>query len=82
MCVAVPGKIEELDELLAVVDVGGGATVRVRMDLVPEAGEGDWVLVHAGFAINLVDEESALETRQLLAEADMLMQQEGDQEEP
>lgn len=75
MCVAVPGKIEKLEETVATVDVGGGATVQVRMDLVPEAVEGEWVLVHAGFALDVLDEESALETQRLLAEADMLVRQ-------
>lgn len=69
MCLAVPGRIERVDEAVALVDVGG-ATVQVRMDLCPEAGVGDWVLVHAGFALEKVDEMYARETLTLLAELD------------
>ena len=72
MCVAVPGKITELNDETAMVDVGGGATVKVVMALCPEAIEGDWVLVHAGFALDKMDESEALETQAMLAEADAL----------
>jgi hydrogenase expression/formation protein HypC len=50
---------------MAVVDITG-VTRSVSLDLVPEAGVGDWVLVHAGFAIQIVDEEFANETLELL----------------
>ena len=72
MCVAVPGQVRTIEATRAAVDVGGGATVNVRMDLVPDASPGDWVLIHAGFAIDAMDEGEALETRRLLAEADEL----------
>jgi hydrogenase expression/formation protein HypC len=71
MCLAVPGRVEELEDVLAVVDVGG-ATVRARLDLVPDAQVGEWVLIHAGFAIDKVDEQYAKETLALLAEMDAL----------
>jgi len=71
MCLAVPGRVEQVEESVAVVDVGG-ATVRVRLDLCPDAAEGEWVLVHAGFALEKVDEEYAKETLALLAEIDGL----------
>jgi hydrogenase expression/formation protein HypC len=73
MCVAVPGRVEEIDDVTAVVDVGG-ATVRARIDLVPEVRVGEYVLIHAGFALERMDEEEALETLRLLAEADRLYQ--------
>ena len=71
MCLAVPGKIlgtEEREEIrLGRVEFGG--TVReVCLDLVPEAGVGDYVIVHAGFAISRLDAEEAERTYQLLAE--------------
>ena len=44
----------------------GGSTVKMRLDLLPEAQVGDYVLVHAGFAIQKVDEEEAQETLRLL----------------
>jgi hydrogenase expression/formation protein HypC len=71
MCLAVPGRVESIEESVAVVDVGG-ATVRARLDLCPDAGVGEWVLVHAGFALEKVDEEYARETLGLFAEMDEL----------
>jgi hydrogenase expression/formation protein HypC len=63
MCLAVPGRIESIQgddplERSGSVDFGG---VRrdVQLTLVPEAGRGDWVLVHVGFAIARIDEEEA-----------------------
>jgi len=68
MCIAVPGKVTVIDDLnMATVDHGG--TVRVASaDLVPEVVVGDYVLVHAGFIINVLDEEDALETLKLFDE--------------
>ncbi|MGQ9731511.1 MAG: HypC/HybG/HupF family hydrogenase formation chaperone [Candidatus Zipacnadales bacterium] len=71
MCVAVPGLVERIEGLCAIVDVGG-AMVQARLDLLPEAREGDWVLIHAGFALEKVDEQYARETLELLAEIDTL----------
>ena len=50
---------------MATVDIMG-VTRKVSLDLVPEAVEGDFVLVHAGFALQVVDEEFANETLELL----------------
>ncbi len=61
MCLAVPGKIIERGEELATVDLQGNR-VEISCVLTPEARLGDWVLVHAGFAISMVDEQDALET--------------------
>jgi len=65
MCLAVPGKITELrDESgvpMARVDFGG-ITRDACMAYLPEAGLGDYVLVHVGFAITKVDEEVAQQT--------------------
>jgi len=79
MCLAVPGRVESLEETIAVVDVGG-ATVRARVDLVPDAQVGEWVLVHAGFALEKVDEEYAKETLALFAELDELKAALGEEE--
>jgi hydrogenase expression/formation protein HypC len=73
MCVAVPGKVERIEDLSAAVDVGG-ATVIARIDLVPDVKVGEYVLIHAGFALEKMDEEEAQETLRLLAEADRLYQ--------
>lgn len=68
MCLAIPAKItEKHDGGLATVDILG--TVRdISVDLTPQAAEGDYVLVHAGFAIEVVDEQFAQETIDLIRE--------------
>ena len=71
MCLAVPGKIlgteEREQSLVGRVDFGG-IVREVCLDLVPEAEVGDYVIVHAGFAISRLDAEEAERTYQLLAE--------------
>jgi len=67
MCLAVPARIVELEGDKAVVEAMGNRW-RGRTTLLPEAKVGDLVLIHAGFAISIVDEEEAKETWQLLAE--------------
>lgn len=58
MCVGVPGKIIERNEYTAVVDVMGSQT-NVGIIFVPEVELGDYVIVHAGQAISIVDEQYA-----------------------
>ncbi len=66
MCLAIPAKIVDLgDGGLATVDILG-ATREIALDLTPQAGLGDYVLVHAGFAIEVVDEQFAQETIDLI----------------
>jgi hydrogenase expression/formation protein HypC len=61
MCLAIPSKIVQIDDLKAIVDVYG-ARRDINLMLLPEEVEiGDYVLVHAGFAIQKVDSESACE---------------------
>jgi hydrogenase expression/formation protein HypC len=67
MCLAVPAKIVERNDWLATVDVSG-VTRQVSLMLLPEAAVGDYVLVHAGFAIQAIDEEEALRTLELFKE--------------
>jgi hydrogenase expression/formation protein HypC len=55
--------------MMGVVDVRGNR-LRAGLALVPEARPGDWVLVHAGFAITQVTPEDAAETNQLLDQMD------------
>lgn len=69
MCLAIPARIIELTDDKAVVDAMGNR-FKARTTLLPEAKIGNLVLVHAGFAIGLVDEEEAKETWQLIAEID------------
>lgn len=67
MCLAVPGKIVDKQDMLATVDISG-VTRKVSLMLLPEAGEGDFVLVHAGFAIQRLDEAEARKTLELFKE--------------
>ena len=67
MCLAVPAKVLEITGSLARVAVNG-VEREASLMLLPEAKQGDYVLVHAGFAMQLVDEKEAEETYALLAE--------------
>ena len=64
MCLAIPAKILGINDSLAQVDFGRGVTREVNIMLV-EAKVGDYVLVHAGYAIEVLEEEDALETLRL-----------------
>ncbi|CAN5341214.1 HypC/HybG/HupF family hydrogenase formation chaperone [soil metagenome] len=61
MCLAVPAKLVECDETSAVADLHGNR-VRISTALVPEVRSGDWVLLHAGFAIQKLDGDDVSET--------------------
>ncbi|MHC4427217.1 MAG: HypC/HybG/HupF family hydrogenase formation chaperone [Planctomycetota bacterium] len=65
MCLALPAKIIERNGLESWV-VLGDARMRVNLVMTPEAQVGEWVLVHAGFAIQQVPESEALETWQII----------------
>ena len=65
MCLAIPARIVELEGDKAVVDAMGNR-FKAKTTLLPEAKLGSLVLVHAGFAISLVDEEEAKETWRLI----------------
>ena len=68
MCLAIPARITEMKEdRLATVDILG-VTRDVSLDLTPQAALGDFVLVHAGFAIEVVDPDYAQETIDLINE--------------
>ena len=67
MCLAVPARIVELEGDRAIVDAMGSRW-KAKTTLLPDAKLGDVVLVHAGFAIALVDEEEARKTWELFAE--------------
>lgn len=64
MCLAIPGKIISIEQDKAHVDFGEGVLREVNIVLV-NAKLGDYVLVHAGYAIQLLDREEAQETLQL-----------------
>jgi hydrogenase expression/formation protein HypC len=68
MCVAIPSKIISKDDLMATIEVYG-ARRQVNLMLLPEEAEvGDYVLVHAGFAIQKIDEEAGQESLKLFDE--------------
>jgi len=69
MCLAVPGKIVDIDtkDESATVDYGDGTKRKANITLV-EVEIGDYVLVHAGFAIQVLDEKEAEETLDLFRE--------------
>lgn len=69
MCLAIPARIVEMDGENVVVDAMG-AKWRAKTTLLPSAKLGDLVLVHAGFAIALVDEQEAKKTWELIEEID------------
>jgi len=67
MCLAIPAKIKSIEEDKAKVDFGEGVLREVNITLV-NAKVGDYVLVHAGYAIQVLDEEEAQETLRLWKE--------------
>jgi hydrogenase expression/formation protein HypC len=71
MCLAIPGKILSIakieDGVMRTAKVlFGGITKETNLHLVPEAKEGDYVLVHVGVALSIVDEEEAQKTLKFL----------------
>ncbi len=72
MCLAIPARIVELEGDRAVVDAMGNR-FKAKTTLLPKAKLGDLVLVHAGFAISMVDEEEAKKTWQLISEINEFM---------
>ena len=71
MCLAVPGKIEEIDRLspmtMARVNFEG-VSKEICIEWVPDAKIGDYVVVHAGFALTVLDEDEALENLRVIRE--------------
>jgi len=69
MCLAIPGKVAEIQQKEGVRAgrvLFGGIVREACLDFVPEAREGDYVMVHVGFAISVVDKEEAERTYALL----------------
>jgi len=64
MCLAVPLRIEAIEGEMATVELGG-VRRQVSLVLTPEAQVGDYVIVHTGFALSMLDEEEARETLEL-----------------
>ena len=68
MCLAIPSRITRIENEMATIDVDG-VQRQASLLLLEDAGVGDYVIVHAGFAIQKVDEQAAMETLQFLREA-------------
>jgi hydrogenase expression/formation protein HypC len=68
MCLAIPSKIVRIDGEMAVIDVDGTQR-EASLLLLEDARVGDYVIVHAGFALHKIDETTAMETLDLLREA-------------
>jgi len=67
MCLAIPVLVKSIDGRLAEVEVGG-VSRQVSIWLTPEVKVGDYVLLHTGYAISIIDEDEAEETLKLLTE--------------
>ena len=82
MCLAIPGRIVEVNEdedalmRMGKVDFGG-VTREVCLAYVPETQIGDYVIVHVGFAISQIDEAEAQETLELMVESGILGKEQG-----
>ncbi|HHW29354.1 MAG TPA: HypC/HybG/HupF family hydrogenase formation chaperone [Syntrophomonadaceae bacterium] len=68
MCLAIPSKILKIKGQMAEVDIGGNVK-EVNIMLTPEAKVGDYVLLHAGYAIQVIDEKAANEIFEAWEEA-------------
>ncbi|MEW5744670.1 MAG: HypC/HybG/HupF family hydrogenase formation chaperone [Nitrospirota bacterium] len=77
MCIAIPGRVIEITDAMAKVDVAG-ARKEASLMLMDDVKVGDYVIVHAGFAIQKVDDAEAQETLRLLSE--FLREDPGDHE--
>ena len=77
MCLAIPSKIVEIKEGLGIIDADG-VIRKVSLLLLDEAKVGDYVIVHAGFALHKIDEEAAMESLSILRQALALTEQETD----
>jgi hydrogenase expression/formation protein HypC len=81
MCLAIPGEVLSTEENLATVDVGG-VEQEVRLDtLTEEVDQGDYLLVHTGFAIQKLSQEEANETLEIfdeLIETNKKLEEEGE----
>lgn len=78
MCLGIPGKITEICELegrqMGKVDFGG-VMKETCLDFVPEAKVGDYCIIHVGFALNILDEQEAMETLELFRQIEKIGQE-------
>jgi hydrogenase expression/formation protein HypC len=67
MCLAIPARVKSIEGVEAEVEIGG-VSRKASIMLTPEAKVGDYVLLHTGYAINVIDEEEAHETLKIFEE--------------
>jgi len=67
MCLAIPALVKSIEGYQAEVDIDG-VTRQVSIQLTPDVKVGDYVLLHTGYAINIIDEAEAEETLRILEE--------------
>jgi hydrogenase expression/formation protein HypC len=72
VCLAIPSKIVKIENGMGTIDVDGVQRT-CSLLLVEDARVGDWVIVHAGFALHKIDEAAAMESLQILKEAAALV---------
>ncbi|MGD8242508.1 MAG: HypC/HybG/HupF family hydrogenase formation chaperone [Desulfobacterales bacterium] len=77
MCLAIPSKIIEINDHMGVIDVAG-VRRETSLLLLENPQVGDWVIVHAGFAIQKIDEAAAQESLRYLREAAQLLVEDDD----
>ncbi len=75
MCLAIPARIKSINGTEAEVEIGG-IMRQISIMLTPEARIGDYVLLHAGYAINILDQAQAEETLAIFAEMSEIMEKE------
>jgi hydrogenase expression/formation protein HypC len=78
MCLAVPGRVMDIEERdgtrMATVDFGG-VVKEVCLEYLPDLRVGEYAIVHVGFALQRLDEESAMKTLELFAELGLLQEE-------
>ena len=75
MCLAIPSRITKIENNIATIDIDG-VQRKVSLLLLNNLKVGDYVIVHAGFALHKIDEEVALESLEILREAITLVEEE------
>jgi len=76
MCLAIPALVKSVEGNEAEAEIGGIGR-RISILLTPEVKVGDYVLLHTGYAINVIDEEEAMETLKLFEEMASLYEESG-----
>lgn len=79
MCLSIPAKVEKIDGEMATVSVGG-ATYQASLQMLDDVKEGDYILMHTGFAIQKIDEEEAKESLKAFQEFSELNEQMDEEE--